>query len=85
MDLNAIEINKKSQQVQESKKYLEKIGEPRTTGGFYPSELGEDLSNLGFNLLENLSPSDIEKRYLRGFTDVQNALTYINFAYSVIK
>lgn len=55
-DINKFSLNRQSQQIQESTEYLEKIGEPRKTGGFNPSILGEDLESLGFHLKENLSP-----------------------------
>lgn len=63
IDINEFIRNKQSRQIQESTEYLEKISEPRKTGGFNSSELAEDLAGLGLNLMENLSPSDIEKRY----------------------
>jgi len=84
MDLNEVELEKQSQQLQKSTEYLEKIDEPRKTGGFNPLTLGEDLASLGFDLVENLSPSDIERRYLKECTD-QHALKHINFAHAVTK
>jgi len=85
IDINEFILNKQFQQIQESTEYLEKIGEPRNTGGFNPSILGKDLANLGFHLKENLSPSDIERHYLKGSTDKHNTLGYMNFACAVVK
>lgn len=85
IDVNEFILNKSSKQIQESTEYLEKIGEPRKTGGFNSLRLGEDLSSLGLNLVENLNPSDIERRYLKGCTNKQHTLGYMNFACAVIK
>jgi len=85
IDIDEFIRNKQSQQIQESTEYLEKIGEPRKTGGFNSLRLGEDLASLGLNLVENLNPSDIEKRYLKGCTNKQHTLGYMNFACAVIK
>lgn len=84
IDINEFIRNKQSLQIQESTEYIEKIGEPRKTGGFNPSLLGEDLANLGFHLKENLSPADIERRYLKGCMDKHHTLGYMNFACAVI-
>lgn len=47
---------------------LKQLGEPMLTG-FDPSTLAIDLASLGWRLHENLSPSDIKKRYFHGRTD----------------
>jgi len=85
IDINELNLNKQSEQLQKSTEYLEKVGEPRKTGGFNSLRLAEDLASLGFNLVENLSPSDIERRYLKRCTDIQHSLRYMNFACAVIK
>lgn len=85
IDTNEFTHNRQSQQLQESTKYLEKIGEPRKTGGFNSLRVAEDLASLGLNLVENLSPSDIERRYLKECTDKHHTLGYINFACAIIK
>ena len=80
IDIDEFIRNKQSQQIQESTEYLEKIGEPRKTGGFNSLRLAEDLASLGFNLVENLSPSDIERRYLKRCTDIR--ITSYNVCYT---
>lgn len=85
IDINELNLNKQPEQLQKSTEYLEKVGEPRKTGGFNSLRLAEDLASLGFNLVENLSPSDIERRYLKRCTDIQHSLRYMNFACAVIK
>ena len=49
--------------------------------GFNPSTLAEDLANLGLRLQENLSPTDIEERYLQERHD--GHLEYVHFACAV--
>lgn len=85
IDTNELILNKQSQQMQESTEYLEKIGEPRKTGGFNSFTMGEDLASLGFHLKENLSPSDIERRYLKGCKDKHRTLGYMNFACAIVE
>jgi methyltransferase (TIGR00027 family) len=67
LDTDAFIPEKSSPQMQKSLEYLRKIGEPMITG-FNPSNLAEELASLGFSLQENLSPEDIEGRYLQGRT-----------------
>ena len=52
--------------------------------GFKPSTLGEELTSLGFHLKENLSPKEIETRYLKGHTDEDNAFN-THFACAVVE
>lgn len=53
------------QYVKEEMAMAKQAGEPMKTG-FDPSMLATDLANLGFYLHEDLSPIDIQKRYLQG-------------------
>jgi hypothetical protein len=48
--------------------YLSKIGGPIKSRGFNPSNLAEELTDLGFQLYGGLSPTDIEERHLQGHT-----------------
>lgn len=76
--------DKSSPLKQKTLEFLQNIGEPMKTG-FNPSTLAEDLSRLGFCLQENLSPADIEKRYLQGRTDAYHAVDHVYFACAVVK
>jgi hypothetical protein len=49
--------------------------------GFNPASLAGDLTALGFRLQENLSPKDIEERYLQERQD--GHLEYVHFACAV--
>jgi methyltransferase (TIGR00027 family) len=68
IDTDAFIPDKLSPQMRELLEYLSKIGEPLESNGFNPSNLAEELASLGFQLYEDLSPKDIEKRYLQGRT-----------------
>jgi methyltransferase (TIGR00027 family) len=82
-DIDAFKPEKLSQRMKESMEFLEKVGEPMKAGGFNPSNLVEDLASLGFNLKENLSPTDIKETYLKGSMD-KSAFEYVHFASAVI-
>ena len=82
-DTDAFIPEKLSSQMQESVKFLLKIGEPMKNGGFNPSTLAEDLANLGFRLHENLSPADIEERYFKGCMDGYHTDEHVHFAFAV--
>lgn len=70
--------------MQEMRNDLPKIGEPIKTS-FDPSTLALDLSSLGFRLHENLSPSDIQKRYFQGITDSYYANEYVHFMSAMVE
>ena len=53
--------------------------------GFDPSTLAADLASLGFNLKENLSPSDIQERYFQGRTDDYHALEHAYIVWAVVE
>ena len=68
IDTDAFIPEKLSPQMRELLEYLSKIGEPLESNGFNPSNLAEELASLGFRLYEDLSPTNIEGRYLQGRT-----------------
>jgi methyltransferase (TIGR00027 family) len=84
LDTDAFISEKSSPQMQKSLEYLRKIGEPMITG-FNPSTLAEDIASLGFRLQENLSPKDIERRYLQGRTDGYQVHEHLYFACAVVE
>lgn len=79
-----IDFTKENLETKLTRHLFRKVGEPRKTGEFNPSILGEDLASLGFHLKENLSPIDTERRYLKGCMDKHHTLGYMNFACAVI-
>jgi methyltransferase (TIGR00027 family) len=68
IDTDAFIPEKLSPQMRELLEYLSKIGEPMESKGFNPSSFAEELASLGFRVYEDLSPTDIEGRYLQGRT-----------------
>jgi len=52
---------------------------------FDPATLSRDLAPLGLSLEENLSPSDIEKRYFQGHPGKYHAQEHAHFACAVVK
>jgi methyltransferase (TIGR00027 family) len=80
-DTDAFIPEKLSPQMQKTLEFLQKIDEQMKTNGFNPSRLAEDLTILGFRLHENLSPEDIEERYLQERPD--GHLEYVHFACAV--
>ncbi len=60
------------------------LGEPVNTG-FTPSTLNTDLSEIGFRLIEHLSPDDIQTRYFAGRTDGYYACEHAHLAWAVVE
>ncbi|MDR3567625.1 MAG: SAM-dependent methyltransferase [Syntrophobacteraceae bacterium] len=63
---------------------LRDLGEPLKTG-FDPAALGADLARSGLRLVEDLAPSDIQRRYFDGRTDGYRASEHIRFALAAVK
>ena len=57
----------------------------KAKSGFDPSTLSRDLAPLGLSLKENLSPSDIEKRYFQGHPGKYHAQEHAHFACALVK
>jgi hypothetical protein len=53
--------------------------------GFDPLQLAQDLDRLGYDLLENLSPADIETQFFQGRVDGYHAFEHVHFARAVVK
>ncbi|MFX4262823.1 class I SAM-dependent methyltransferase [Pelotomaculum propionicicum] len=78
LDTDAFTPGKASRQVQLMREIVQRVGEP-LKGGFDPDALAADLAGAGMVLQENLSPSDIEKRYFLGRTDGYHAAGHMHF------
>ncbi len=81
-DTDAFVPEKASKRVQAGSAQVRNVGEPMITG-FDPSTLAADLAPLGLRLHENLSPTDIEERYLRGRTDGYHASEHAHYAWAM--
>lgn len=73
-----------STDLQKKEQMMNKIGEPMKTG-FDPTNMKQEMAKLGLNLLENLSPMDIEKRYMTGLNGNLKAHKNVYFALAVVK
>ena len=58
------------------------VGEPMKTG-FDPLALDGDLKDLGFQLQEDLFPTEIDARYFQGRTDRYRAFEHVHFVRAV--
>lgn len=57
----------------------------KAKSGFDPAMLSRDLAALGLNLKENLSPSEIDKRYFKGQPGSYHAQEHAHFACAVVE
>jgi methyltransferase (TIGR00027 family) len=62
---------------------VRQAGEPMKSS-FDPLTLGEELKAVGFDLLENLGPEEIEARYFQGRRDRYHAHRSVHFARAVV-
>jgi O-methyltransferase involved in polyketide biosynthesis len=76
--------NLQSKRAQIGRQIGKQVGEPLQSF-FDPSTLEADIANLGLRLRENLTPSEIERRYFQGRTDDYHAAKNIHFAWAVVK
>jgi methyltransferase (TIGR00027 family) len=81
---DAFSPERTSKRTQWTLEAVRRAGEPMKTG-FDPSALAGDLESCGWRLQENLSPSDIQKRYFAGRTDGYHASPHIHFAQAMIE
>ncbi|ASK64141.1 SAM-dependent methyltransferase [Virgibacillus phasianinus] len=73
-----------STNLQKKENMMNKIGEPMKTG-FDPASMKEEMAELGLNLLENLSPVDIKKRYMTGLNENLQAHKNVYFALAEVE
>ncbi len=83
MDTDALIPEKAGKRVQFALWAAERLGEPMQCG-FDPATLGDDLRGLGFDLVENLSPSQIQARYFQGRSDRYTAFEHMYYARAVV-
>jgi methyltransferase (TIGR00027 family) len=83
MGLDALNPGKASRQQKATREVVRQSGEPFKTF-FDPAELRDLLASLGWKLLENLSPAEIESRYFSGRSDRYHASEHVHFARAVV-
>lgn len=83
-DTDAFVPEKAAKRVQVILKSTRQIGEP-VNSGFDPTTIASNLSGLGLRLVENLDPSDIQRRYFQGRTDGYYASEHVHYARAVVE
>jgi methyltransferase (TIGR00027 family) len=78
---DAFAPEKAARRVQFMMEIVRRVGEPMLTG-FEPSILSEDLGRLGLRVQEDLSPSDIERRFFAGRPDGYHACEHGHFVWA---
>ena len=68
LDLRLLHGEEKDGRMQQVRASLASAGEPWISG-FDPERLGEDLSEVGLELLENLGPAELRARYCQSRSD----------------
>ncbi len=68
LDLRLLDGEEKDGRMQQVRASLASAGEPWISG-FDPERLGEDLSEVGLELLENLGPAELRARYCQSRSD----------------
>ncbi len=83
MDADAFVPERAGRRVQLMQAIARQVGEPMQCG-FDPQTLAETLLPAGWQLVENLSPAEIEARYFQGRQDDYHAFEHVHFARAVI-
>ena len=83
IDTDAFVPERVAKRLQVEMDYLRQVGEPLITG-FNPSTLALELARLGLRLHENLSPTDIEKRYFQGGKSGYYPCEHVYIAWAVV-
>jgi methyltransferase (TIGR00027 family) len=84
MSLDALVPGKASRQEKATREVVSQTGEPFKTF-LDPAELSSLLTSLGWKLVENLSPAEIESRYFSGRSDRYHASGHVHFAHAVVR
>ncbi len=83
MDQEAFNPEKASKRIQLMQTIVAQSGEPIQVG-FNQIELEEKLRELGYTLVENLNPAEIEKLYFQNRMDAYHAFEHVHFAKAVV-
>jgi methyltransferase (TIGR00027 family) len=83
MDEDAFNPERAAKRTQLMHATARRVGEPMKTG-FNPLTLADELQQVGFRLVENLAPVEIQPRYFSGRTDRLRAFEHVHFAKAVV-
>ncbi len=84
MDAGAFDAATAGKRIRLMQQIAGMVGEPIQTG-FDPLRLGDELAQAGFDLLETLSPDQIEARYFRNRADDYHAFEHVHFARAAVR
>ena len=79
IDVDAFEHEKVSDRLKRTMEVLCRLGEPMITG-FAPSALAGELAGVGFRLIEDLAPEDLQSRFFSRRTDGFHATEHFHLA-----
>lgn len=83
MDADAFNPEKAGKRIRLMQGIAQQVGEPMKSG-FEPGELADELSRLGFQMQENLSPAEIDERYFQDRSDHYHAFEHVHFARAIV-
>jgi methyltransferase (TIGR00027 family) len=83
-DTDAFDTNKVAKRVQAMAELVRRLGEPYVSS-FDPHELEMELSQIGFQIREHLSPLEIERKYFHGRIEGFRACEHAHFVHAVVE
>lgn len=83
-DSDAFIPEKAGNRVRMMQEIVKIAGEPMKTG-FDPSTLSDEMASVGLELIEDLSPSEIEERYFKNRKDGYHAYEHVHLARVAVK
>lgn len=84
MDHAAFNLETAGKRIRLMQQIASMVGEPIQTG-FDPRRLGDELALAGFDLIETLSPDQIEACYFLNRADDYHAFEYVHFARATVR
>lgn len=79
IDTEAFDANKAARRVRLMQEMVKRAGEPMKTG-FEPDKLQKLLADMELQLMEDMSPTDIQEAYFKDRTDGYSAFEHTHFA-----
>jgi methyltransferase (TIGR00027 family) len=83
MDLDSFVPEKTARRTALMHQIAQMVGEPMKAG-FDPQVLAAELNQVGFDLVENLTPAEIDQRYFQGRPDRYRAFEHVHFARAAV-
>jgi methyltransferase (TIGR00027 family) len=83
-DTDALDPNKAASRVQNMIEAVRRLGEP-ILSSFDPHEIEIELSQIGFQVREHLSPLEIGRKYFQERTEGQRACEHAHFVHAIVE